>query len=202
MQGAPEVKPFSPFDRPRGIQPLESMVPCQASPLGSDRLCSLADALPPVHWTRGASFCPHQCPSFPTPRTLEIVVHFASALSSLPNDSDICGQQIDQNHTVHRRTWVALSSVMEQKASAEQHANNECCLNPTALSCQDTHTQRRSGCSLQRACSPPPRFGGYGGTHDAAGCQHLSHTSFWKKAWEAEPAPSPVVPEGGLRKRV
>lgn len=33
----------------------------------SHRLCSLADALPLLHLTLGA-LCPHQCPSFPTPR--------------------------------------------------------------------------------------------------------------------------------------
>lgn len=80
----------------------------------------------------------------------------------------------------------SITMVTEQKASAEQRVNsNKYCLNPKVQSCKDkdTHTRRRSGCSLQTACSPPPHFGGYAGTHDAAGCQHQSRISFWKKAW-------------------
>lgn len=73
----------------------------------------------------------------------------------------------------------SITIVMEQKAPTEQHAKgSECCLRPKAPSCKDTHTQRRSGCSLQRVCSPPLHSGGYAGTHGVAGCQRQSHTSF------------------------
>lgn len=98
------------------------------------------------------------------------------------------------------------------ESTSGHHANgSKNCLNPKALSCKDTHTQRRSGCSLQRACSPLPRFGGYAGTHDAAGCQHQSRTSFWKKkhgmmnqlpALHRGFSTKQAVPEGGLRKLV
>lgn len=93
MQGAAEVKPFSPSNRPTCIYPPESMVLSQASPPGSDRLCSLADALPPLYWTLGA-FCPHQCLSFPTSRAQGLQ-------STLLQLSEVCG--MTQTSSVSRK---------------------------------------------------------------------------------------------------
>lgn len=96
------------------------MVPSQASPLQDQILCSLADASPPLHWTRGA-FCPHRCPS----QLLGIAVHFASALSSshVTQTSSVASEESTITLLIGGHEG-SITVVTGQKEPAEQQSNS------------------------------------------------------------------------------
>lgn len=158
------------------------MAPSQASSTGirltlQSRLTP-ANALLQLHWILVFLFSPVLLLSYSWAQGLLSTLLQLSVASHMTQTRSVASKYTKSTLLVGGRGG-SITIATKQKAPAEQHTKGSaCCLNLKTLSCKDTHTQRRSGCSLQRACSPLLRSGGYAGSHDAAGCQHQSHTSF------------------------